>query len=118
MSRLSRPLTPYESSKLFDPIADEEPPDLFEGYNPPPDDEPIIPPHELIDPNKLDDSYARTGEQDLDFTPLTFGKHQGRTPEQVSIKDPGWIVWAKKNITNRQICSDALYRECLKTSRK
>ena len=111
MTRLSRPLTPSESNKLFDPIMEDEPRDLFTDYTLVPNDEPIIHPHELIAPTIPE--YLKQDEEELDFLPLAFGKHRGLTPEQVSIKDPGWIVWAKTNVTNRQICSDALYRDCL-----
>lgn len=51
-------------------------------------------------------------EIDLDHTPLTFGKHKGLTPDQVSEDDPGWLVWAYENVKNRDVCSKTLYDTC------
>jgi len=31
-------------------------------------------------------------------TKLTFGKHKGKTITQVLQDDPGWLVWADKNV--------------------
>jgi hypothetical protein len=28
-----------------------------------------------------------------DTIPLTFGKHKGRTPEQIADIDPGYVAW-------------------------
>ena len=52
-------------------------------------------------------------DEKLDHTPLTFGKHAGKTPDQVSETDPGWLVWAYENVKDKKVCSKALYRACL-----
>lgn len=49
----------------------------------------------------------------IDHTPLTFGKYKGKTAEEVSIKDPAYIVWMFKNVSGKNTCSEALYRDCL-----
>lgn len=51
-------------------------------------------------------------EADPDNTVLTFGKHRGKTPEQLSNLDPHYIVWAYETIKDKVICSDAMYRFC------
>jgi hypothetical protein len=48
----------------------------------------------------------------LDHVPLTFGKHVGKTPEQVSDIDHKWLIWAYENIKNRTVCSKNLYHAC------
>lgn len=52
-----------------------------------------------------------TPEQ-LDHTPLSFGKYRGMTPSKVSETDPGWICWAYENVKTRPTCSLVLYRSC------
>ena len=51
-----------------------------------------------------------TGEQ-LDFTPLTFGMHSGKTPDEISSYAPAYIVWLYENVNPRK-CSRALYLAC------
>ena len=48
----------------------------------------------------------------LDHTPLTFGKHYGKTPDQVSKIDPRWLVWAFNNVLNKPTCSELLANAC------
>lgn len=48
----------------------------------------------------------------LDHTPVTFGKHKGKTPDEISCCDPRWLVWAVENIKDKPICSNVLYRAC------
>ena len=55
---------------------------------------------------------------DLDHTPLTFGKYKGMTPNQVAEIDPSWVVWAYNNVTNRNTCSRLLANECERASGK
>jgi hypothetical protein len=50
----------------------------------------------------------------IDHTPLTFGKHRGKTPEHVAEEDPSWLKWAFETIKDKGICSQALYRDCVK----
>lgn len=45
----------------------------------------------------------------IDHEPLSFGKHKGLTPEVVSSKDPGWLIWAYETVNQRDVCSEALY---------
>lgn len=53
---------------------------------------------------------------ELDHTPLTFGKYKGKTPDEVSKIDCSWMIWAYENVTNRPVfMSELLYKECLKT---
>ena len=47
----------------------------------------------------------------LDKTPLTFGKHKGRTPEEITDLDPGYIVWMYENISPKK-CTRGLYLAC------
>lgn len=54
---------------------------------------------------------------DLDNTSLTFGKHKGKTPDEISEEDPGYIIWMAENI-KEQHCSDALYQYCLKETKR
>lgn len=49
----------------------------------------------------------------LDHTPLTFGKYRGRTPDDVSEDDPGYICWMYDNVKNKPTCSRTLYEVCL-----
>jgi hypothetical protein len=95
-----KPLTPWEQTKLFGKVdISNEPEELMQAPIPVPDG------------NLPTDSVDAP---DLDHTPLTFGKHKGLTPGQVATKDPAWLIWAKKTVTTKPVCSDALYRDCLK----
>ena len=49
----------------------------------------------------------------LDKTPLNFGKHRGKTPDEISEIDPSYIVWMYEKIKNRPTCSHFLYECCL-----
>lgn len=51
-----------------------------------------------------------TPEQ-LDHTPLTKGKHKGKTPSQVALDDPSYVVWMCEN-WDVMPCSKLLYEEC------
>lgn len=53
-------------------------------------------------------------EDDLDHTPLTFGKHKGKTPDQISEEKDGenYIVWMFETVENRPTCSRLLYEAC------
>lgn len=48
----------------------------------------------------------------LDKTPLNFGKHRGKTPDEISEIDPSYIVWMYERIKNRPTCSHFLYECC------
>lgn len=48
----------------------------------------------------------------VDQRPLRFGKYKGLTPAQISMRDPGYIVWIHTNIPKAP-CSDELARECV-----
>lgn len=48
----------------------------------------------------------------LDFTPLDFGKHKGKTPDRVSEEDPSYIVWLW-NTFNPKKTSKLLYEACM-----
>ncbi len=47
----------------------------------------------------------------LDDTPLTFGKHIGKTPNEISANDPSYIVWLHENL-DKMVCTNKLYEEC------
>ena len=48
----------------------------------------------------------------LDHTPLPFGKYKGKTPDEVSEDDPGYIKWVYENIKPKK-CSQWLYEVCV-----
>lgn len=48
---------------------------------------------------------------DMDHTPLDRGKYRGRTPDQISQIDPGYIVWLYETVKPLK-CSEVLYRDC------
>mgnify|MGYP003598667753 FL=1 len=56
-------------------------------------------------------------ELTLDKTPLTFGKYQGMTPDEVSEHDPSYIVWMYETIKPKR-CSHFLYPCCLGNSKE
>lgn len=53
----------------------------------------------------------KTLREELDTTPLDFGKYKGKTPEQIANINPGYIVWLFEK-TQRQVFSPDLYEEC------
>ena len=38
-------------------------------------------------------------EIDIDNEPLRFGKHKGKTPEEIAEIDPRYVVWLYDSIT-------------------
>lgn len=52
-----------------------------------------------------------TPDEDLDHTPLCFGKFAGQTPDQISEEHPGYIVWLYENC-KPQVVSRLLYEAC------
>lgn len=56
------------------------------------------------------------GEQ-LDHAVLNRGKYIGKTPSEVSERDPAYIVWAYENWVPKP-CSELLYKECLNDVRQ
>lgn len=55
-----------------------------------------------------------TYDDDLDHTPLTFGMHKGKTPDEVSeLKDgENYIRWMFEAVENKPTCSRLLYEAC------
>ena len=51
-------------------------------------------------------------DETLDHTPLTFGRYKGLTPNEVSARDPNWLVWAYSNVKNKKVCSKLLCDAC------
>lgn len=41
----------------------------------------------------------------IDTYKLDFGKHKGKTLLEVKKEDPGWIIWAKQNLTREPVAS-------------
>lgn len=54
--------------------------------------------------------------QELDDTPITFGKYKGKTPDEISDVDPKYIIWLWED-TNLGVCSEAMYDYCLSLER-
>lgn len=55
-----------------------------------------------------------THDERLDHTPLTFGKYKGKTPSEIAVDDPSYIVWMHNNI-KRPLCSYVLAKDCAET---
>lgn len=53
-------------------------------------------------------------KNNYDHIPLTFGRYNGMTPNEVAEQDPAWLVWAYNNVKNRVTCSALLVNECEK----
>ena len=51
----------------------------------------------------------------LDDTPLTFGKHQGETPNEIADTDPAYVVWLFDNL-DKKVCTKKLRDACEDTS--
>ncbi len=47
----------------------------------------------------------------IDEKPLKFGKYRGKTPDEISDLDQGYIIWMYENIVPKP-CSKALYEAC------
>jgi hypothetical protein len=47
-------------------------------------------------------------EMDIDQEPLRFGKHAGKTPEEIADEDPSYIIWMFENVRPSP-CSTSLY---------
>ena len=53
--------------------------------------------------------------EQLDHTPLSFGKYKGKTPSEVAEGDPGYIVWLYDTWADQrrpQLVSKALADDC------
>jgi hypothetical protein len=57
-------------------------------------------------------SQRATGpsEEAMDHTPLAFGKHVGKTPEEIAEIDPSYILWLYTKTEGN--VSRALYAAC------
>lgn len=56
-----------------------------------------------------------TEAEQLDHTPLTFGKYVGKTPNEVSEMGQEacrWLVWAFNNVKDKPTCSKLLADAC------
>ena len=47
----------------------------------------------------------------LDQFPLPFGEHKGKTPCEVSLIDPDYLLWVA-GTAHEPVCSEALLRAC------
>ena len=54
---------------------------------------------------------------DLDDTPLAFGKYKGKTPDEVSELNPGYLIWMYKEFDNPPM-SKAMYEYCCSVKNK
>lgn len=53
-----------------------------------------------------------TSEEELDHTPLCFGKHMSKTPDEISQTNPGYVIWLYEQC-KPQVVSRALYEACV-----
>ncbi len=78
----------------------------------------IIRNHNKANGNAYDEWLAKAGiymrqipappaANDIDFTPLTFGKYKGKTPREIYDYDPGYLVWMSMAIKPSRV-SDRL----------
>lgn len=53
-------------------------------------------------------------EINLDHSPLTFGMHKGKTPDEISETEAGeqYIRWMFETVKNKPTCSRTLYEAC------
>lgn len=47
----------------------------------------------------------------LDQTPLQFGEHKGKTPCEIALIDPDYLLWVA-GTTHTPVASDALLKAC------
>jgi hypothetical protein len=68
----------------------------------------------LMEDKKAGIERPKMTADDIDHTPLTFGKYKGQTPDQISETKDGcsYLIWAHDNVTNKETCSDLLYKTC------
>ena len=48
---------------------------------------------------------------DIDDTPLTFGKYEDKTPNEIAHIDPSYVVWLYDNL-EKKFCSAELRDMC------
>lgn len=48
---------------------------------------------------------------DLDNTPLKFGKYKGQTPVEIGKFNPGYVCWMYRNVKPKP-CSAKLWAKC------
>lgn len=53
----------------------------------------------------FDEPTLQVAKPDVKTYKLNFGKHNGKTLLEVNKEDPGWIEWAKMNITREPIAT-------------
>lgn len=102
----------FDSPLNLDPIEG-----LPMTMSPPPNSAPASAPESTTN-SEADAMLSCVSDNELDHTPLTFGKYSGKTPNDVASIDPHWLVWAFNNVTNRVTCSRLLANECEKQPRK
>lgn len=49
---------------------------------------------------------------EIDHTPLCFGRYNGKTPDEVSNIDPGYLIWMSEQDNLKHYVSAALVRAC------
>jgi len=54
---------------------------------------------------------AKKNVSNIDHIRLNFGRHNGKTPDQVSVIDPNYIIWMWDKFDDPP-CSEALYNFC------
>ena len=58
---------------------------------------------DYVIPDELKESLPDVESPDIDTYIISFGKHKGKTLTEVNKIDPGYIVWAKENITREPL---------------
>lgn len=48
-------------------------------------------------------------DTNIDLTPLNFGKFNGKTPSDIALYDPYYIIWLYETL---KLCSKELYESC------
>lgn len=51
--------------------------------------------------------------EELDHTPLTFGKYRGMTPSELGEVDPQYVCWMFETVKDKNTCSALLYKDCV-----
>lgn len=54
----------------------------------------------------------KTRDEELDHSPLDFGKYSGKTPNEISEIDPKYVIWMYQNFEHPP-CSKMLYQACI-----
>ena len=51
-------------------------------------------------------SINASASKDIDDTELLFGKHKGKTPNQIAKTDPQYLLWLYENVDPKVLSKD------------